>query len=151
MSACATLLALLRRLQGRRWVRFGVVGGLATLCYAALGLCFVNGMGLPALAGNALAYVLSFVVSYLGQSRWTFQADGRHRAMLPRFAATQGLGLAANSAVIWLLMAAGLPYAWAMLLAAALVPALVYALCAFWVFRRPDTTQTRQPATGEEA
>ena len=63
-----------RNLLARRWIRFGLVGGAATLCYALLGLLFVNAWAMPLLAGNALAYLISFAVSYLGQSLWTFQA-----------------------------------------------------------------------------
>ena len=34
-------------LLARRWIRFGLMGGLATLCYALLGLLFVNVWALP--------------------------------------------------------------------------------------------------------
>lgn len=95
-------------LLARRWVRFGLMGGLATLCYALLGLLFVNVWALPLLVGNGLAYLISFFVSYLGQSLWTFQARGGHRAMLPRFAATQAVGLGLNSCIVWLLVRLGL-------------------------------------------
>ena len=131
------LRALVRSLLARRWVRFGLVGGTATLSYALLGLFFVNLCALPALAGNALAYAVSFVVSYCGQCLWTFRAGGTagHRAMLPRFAAAQGLGLGCNSLIVWALMALGLRYEMAMPIAVLLVPVMVYALCKYWVFR----------------
>ena len=47
---------LVRGLLARRWVRFGIVGGAASVSYFLLGLLFVNVAGLPTLAGNALAY-----------------------------------------------------------------------------------------------
>ena len=129
------LCAFVRALLARRWMRFCIVGGAASLVYFGCGLFFVNLLGLPVLAGNALAYLVAFVVSYLGQSLWTFRAEGSHRAMLPRFAATQGLGLALNSGIIWLLMAAGMSYAVAMWVAIAAVPVAVYYICQLWVFR----------------
>ncbi|MGE9984213.1 GtrA family protein [Desulfovibrio sp. SGI.169] len=125
-----------RNLLARRWIRFGLVGGAATLCYALLGLLFVNAWAMPLLAGNALAYLISFAVSYLGQSLWTFQARGGHRAMLPRFAATQAMGLGCNSCIIWLLVRLGLGYELAMPAAVVLTPVFVYLLCKYWVFRR---------------
>ena len=125
-----------RNLLARRWIRFGLVGGAATLCYALLGLLFVNAWAMPLLAGNALAYLISFAVSYLGQSLWTFQARGGHRAMLPRFAATQAVGLGLNSCIVWLLVRFGLSYGLAMPVAVVLVPVVVYLLCKYWVFRR---------------
>ena len=129
------LLGLMQNLLARRWIRFGLVGGAATLSYALLGLLFVNVCGLPVLAGNALAYLISFFVSYGGQSAWTFQAKSGHKSMLPRFAATQAVGLGLNSAIIWLLTAFGLSYELAMPVAVVLVPVIVYLLCKYWVFR----------------
>ena len=132
---------LVRGLLARRWVRFGIVGGAASVSYFLLGLLFVNMAGLPTLAGNALAYALSFIVSYLGQCLWTFRAAdstagfASHRTMLPRFGAAQAVGLCCNSAIVWLLVRLGVPYAWAMPVAVLTVPVMVYALCKVWVFR----------------
>ncbi len=136
VSTLDDLRHFVRSLLARRWIRFGLVGGAATLCYALLGLLFVNAWAMPLLAGNGLAYLISFAVSYLGQSFWTFQAGGGHRAMLPRFAATQAVGLGLNSCIVWLLVRFGLGYELAMPVAVALVPVFVYLLCKYWVFRR---------------
>ncbi|MTJ92010.1 MAG: GtrA family protein [Desulfovibrio sp.] len=142
MPGCAGIAALVRGILAKRWVRFGIVGGAASVSYFLLGLLFVSVLGLPTLVGNALAYALSFIVSYLGQCLWTFRAAeagagiATHRAMLPRFAATQAVGLCCNSAIVWLLMQAGVPYAWAMPIAVLLVPVIVYALCKVWVFKK---------------
>ena len=147
------LAAFVKALLSRRWVRFGMVGGAASLSYILLGLLFVNLWGMPVLAGNALAYALSFIVSYLGQSLWTFQTAGpgsglSHWAMLPRFAATQALGLGLNSAIIWVLMRGGLTYEVGMPVAVLLVPVMVYLLCKYWVFRhRAGQGPAAQPAS----
>ena len=142
VPGCAGIVALVRGILARRWVRFGIVGGAASVCYFLLGLLFVSVLGLPTLVGNALAYALSFIVSYLGQCLWTFRAAeagagiATHRTMLPRFAATQAVGLCCNSAIVWLLTQLGVPYAWAMPVAVLLVPVMVYALCKVWVFKK---------------
>lgn len=144
---------LVRGLLARRWVRFGIVGGAASVSYFLLGLLFVAMAGLPTLAGNALAYALSFIVSYLGQCRWTFRAadsaagGASHKTMLPRFAATQAVGLGCNSAIVWLLVRLGVPYVWAMPVAVLTVPVMVYVLCKFWVFR---TQASFAPAGAEQ-
>jgi len=56
--------------------------------------------------------------------------------MLPRFAATQAVGLGLNSCIVWLLVHLGLAYEFAMPVAVVLVPVFVYLLCKYWVFRR---------------
>ncbi len=149
----ARLADLVRGILARRWVRFGIVGGAASVSYFLLGLLLVNVVGLPTLAGNALAYALSFIVSYLGQCLWTFRAadsamgNAAHRTMLPRFAATQAVGLGCNSAIVWLLVRLGVPYAWAMPVAVLTVPVMVYVLCKFWVFK---TQASFAPAGAEQ-
>ena len=128
---------------------YAIRGGsrkIRSVMFLVLGLLFVNVWALPLLVGNGLAYLISFFVSYLGQSLWTFQARGGHRAMLPRFAATQAVGLGLNSCIVWLLVRLGLAYEFAMPVAVVLVPVFVYLLCKYWVFRRarelaePDAT-----------
>ena len=132
------------RLLERRWIRFGLIGAIATLCYALLGLLFVNILHWPLLAGNGAAYVLSFAVSYLGQSLWTFQARSGHAGMLPRFAATQFFGLCCNSFIILALTRLGIAYELAMPAAVVLVPIFVYLLCKYWVFRKKQHLETSQ-------
>lgn len=135
-SFCKTsLLRLWDYARANRLFRFGVVGGAATISYFLLGLLFVNILYFPALLGNALAYALSFVVSYLGQCLWTFEAkNGSHLKMLPRFAITQGMGLIINSCIIVACMRFGLGYELSMIVAIFLVPVFVYLVCKFWVF-----------------
>lgn len=129
------LCAFVRGLLARRWMRFCIVGGAATLTYYFCGLFFVNLLGLPVLVGNTLAFVISFAVSYLGQCLWTFQGKAAHRTMLPRFGATQAVALGFNSVIIWLLIRAGVSYEIAMWGAIAAVPVAVYFICKLWVFR----------------
>lgn len=143
MSLPRRLFACGRRLTAPRWIRFCVVGGAATLCYALLGLLFVSFLRWPVLIGNGLAYILSFFVSYLGQSRWTFASaaqTGRRGTRLPAFALTQLFGLALNSALIGTLTELGMPYELAMPVTAALVAVVVYTLCRFGVFRQAGGT-----------
>lgn len=122
---------------GQSWVRFGIVGVAATLTYAALGLIFAE-MGLAVLLGNALAYVISFGVSYVGHHTWSFQSRTSHRSALPRFAATQAAGLGLNTIIIAVLMHWGVPYVLAMLVAIVAVPVAVFLASKFWVFKSPS-------------
>lgn len=122
----------------QRWIRFGVVGCAATLSYYLLGLFFVNFMKMPLLIGNGSAYILSFFVSYAGQSRWTFKARGKDAPMLWRFALAQAAGLALNSLIIEICARLGLVYELSMLLAVVTVPLFVYLVCKIWVFSQRE-------------
>lgn len=129
-------LTFLRRLAGIRWIRFGIVGVIATVAYYLLGLLFVIELDFHVLLGNALAYALSFIISYIGQSLWTFEATGAHARMLPRFALVQAIGLGLNTLIIKGSLLLHLPYQLAMIAAIALTPIAVYFLCKFWVFAK---------------
>lgn len=124
-----------RALLASRLTRFVMMGGAATLCYVLFGLLFVNTCGLPVLFGNAPAYLVSFFVSWAGQSRWTFQAKVIHKTMLPHYVAVQLMGLGLNSVLVWLRMHAGLSYKLAMPVAALLVAVSTYLLCNRFVFQ----------------
>lgn len=128
--------AFINKALGNDKIRFIIIGALATFSYFILGLFFVTLLNFPTLIGNALAYILSFVISYLGQSKWTFKAKGSHKAMLPRYALAQLIGLVLNSQIIVLCLKWGMPYFPAMIVASAIVPVIVYLICKYWVFRK---------------
>lgn len=115
-----------------------MVGALATFSYFLLGILFVNIMGMHALTGNTLAYILSFAVSYLGQCLWTFQSSGDHKKTLPRFAIAQFIGFLINSCIIGFCMRLGLIYMFSMFVAIAVVPVITYLICKFWVFHQKN-------------
>lgn len=121
-------------LFGQRWLRFGLVGIAATVSYYILGLVFVTVLNLHLLLGNFLAYAISFIVSYLGQSKWTFESGSNHAKTLPRFAATQIFGLGINSAIIKICATIGIVYEISMLVAIVIVPVFVFFICKYWVF-----------------
>ena len=127
---------LIRAAQEHSFMRYLVTGGLATLVYFLSGLFFVRLLDWPLLSGNACAFIVAIIVSHTGQRFWTFrQAEGRHIVFLPRFAAVQAAGLAANTLIIAVLDGLGCLYELSMIVASALVPLLTYALLRFWVFR----------------
>ncbi|MDR1777606.1 MAG: GtrA family protein [Desulfovibrio sp.] len=129
-----TRASLVSGLFVRRWIRFGLMGGISTLSYFLFGHLLVTVLELPLFVGNTAAYLLAFCVSYMGQCRWTFQARGVHRSMLPRYALTQGIGLGFNTFLIWLMRHMGLSYTFSMPVAALLVAVSTYLLCKYFVF-----------------
>ncbi|MDR2055074.1 MAG: GtrA family protein [Desulfovibrio sp.] len=130
-----SLVPFVRSLFARRWIRFGFVGGVSAFNYFLFGYLLVTVLALPIFLGNAAAYLLAFGISYTGQCRWTFQAQGFHKSMLPRYALAQAAGLVLNTCLIWLLRHIGLSYILSMPVAALLVAFVTYLLCKYFVFR----------------
>jgi putative flippase GtrA len=79
--------------RAARVLRFGFVGGLATVTYAMLATVFV-GAGIAPVPASVFAYGAGGVVSYVGHKMVTFRSSAGHASELPKFIATFVAGLA---------------------------------------------------------
>ena len=113
-------------------LRFGLVGGLATITHIAVATVLLYVFpSLHPVAANIAAFLLAFLVSFVGHSRFTFRRDGN----LPRFLVAAIAGLCASNAVLVALLAIGasaIPSLWMATLAA---PLVVYVISKLWVFK----------------
>lgn len=94
----------------------------------------------PMLA-NLLAFAIALAVSFLGHFYWTFRPEGpvaarrASGAALARFLVVAMIGLALNSAVIYVIVdLQGWPYQVALALMVSVVPAVVFGLSKLWAF-----------------
>ncbi|WP_018633674.1 GtrA family protein [Neomegalonema perideroedes] len=118
-------------------LRFTLVGIAATLCHLLVALA-LPAAGMGAERANLLAFLVAFLLSFGGHSRFSFQGHGRRRGgAFARFSLVAGCGFAANQAVFAL--AAG-PLGWsasaALAAAVGTAAALSFALNRLWSFRR---------------
>jgi putative flippase GtrA len=124
-----------------RLVRYGAVGLLAAGTHFLIAWLILQLGAWPG-AANAVGYLCGFVVSYLGQSRYTFGLKRGSRAMLARWAGTQIALLILSSlgvqAATSLLGAAPLQ---ALGVAIILVALAGYLAGRLWVFREEDKSQ----------
>lgn len=122
----------------RSMASFLLVGGFATgLQYAIMALLMALA-DLPALTASNIGFAISAVANYLLNAKLTFRSERSHAATLPRFAVTAALGLAINSLLLSLLIAAGLHPAPAQILTTAGVLIWNYTLNALWTFKKPQ-------------
>lgn len=82
-----------------RLIRFGLVGGLASLIYALVTYALMSKSIAPVWA-SVIAYAVAIPVSFLGQKYFTFDARGRVPVELSLFLITQGIGLVAAAAIM---------------------------------------------------
>ncbi len=119
-----------------QYLKFGLVGGAATLTHSLVFIAVMEHAGLAPLAANLLAYGVAVFVSYFGNFRWTFGAAAPTAASFARFVAVTLVGLALNSAAVWLVMDVGeLPYPYVLPFMIVVVPVVVFALNRAWSFR----------------
>jgi putative flippase GtrA len=126
----ALLLALLPR-SLHRLVRFGLSGIATTLFYFVLTNALVLALHVPPVAASVCAYVLSIALSYLLQSRFTFQMGQDSFDQIIKFVITSIAGLI----VSWCVMAWSTDLmAWPYFVGAAIVCFLI-PVANFFAFR----------------
>ena len=76
-----------------RFVRFGIVGGLATLTYAVVSYFLITDIQLGAAISSSLAYLVSVPISFFGQKYFTFNSQGRVIVEVPKFLVVQVINI----------------------------------------------------------
>jgi putative flippase GtrA len=123
--------------------RFGAVGIGATLTHFAVAVMLVEGPGVPVLWANVIAFLTAFLVSYLGNHKWTFARSGGHVRFLPRFAMLAVGGFCANQSILWLIaIRLGMDYRIGLAVALTVVPTLTFLLSKLWVFGHAPRRET---------
>lgn len=119
-------------------IKFVIVGSLAALVHLGVLHFAVEQLRWSPLAGNSLAFALAFVVSYSGQSLWTFNHKShRHQGTLLRFLLTQLLcSFALNQGLYTLLLTwTRLDYLSASVIVLVSVPLATFTLSKYWAFK----------------
>lgn len=90
---------------------------------------------LPPARSSAIGYLASAVLNYLANRWWTFAADTSHAQGIARFVAMVALGLACNTALMYLFTTGlGINYLLAQVVATGAVLCLNFVVARYWVF-----------------
>ena len=136
------MIAPLRKLGASREMlgqlfRFGVVGGLSTLVYAAVYWPLATYVVHPVLA-SVLGFAVAVVFGYVLHSNWSFKGHGTERtpATQTKFVLVQLFGMGLNLAFTWILTGPLLdgPTWWPLIPVATVTPLATFALQRSWVF-----------------
>jgi putative flippase GtrA len=94
-----------------QFVKFALVGGLATALHYAILVVLVEGPRWPPVVASSVGFAISALGNYLLNRRFTFRSQRRHVEAAPRFAVVAVVGFWINAGVMWLAFhAAGLHY-----------------------------------------
>lgn len=125
---------ILRQLA--EWLRFGLVGILATLTYLLFSTAALA-MGFSAYAANLTGYLASVAISYFGHAKYTFRSDKPHYVQGPKFATVSLATFGLTNLIIYLVVdVTGSQPLVGTLAVAGSIPAITWALARFWVFGR---------------
>lgn len=115
--------------------RFGLVGIAATLVHAAILSLLIEWLALPVQLANISAFVVAFLVSYLGHHRWTFASDAGHKEAASKFLLTAIIGFIANVMIMELVVVQlGYHYLIGFLCVVFSVPPATYVISRLWIF-----------------
>lgn len=117
-------------------LRFGMVGGMATLVNSAVFIFLVDKLKLTPLLGNFLAFLVAFFVSYFGHSWWTFKHKRHSHEKFIKFLITSLVSLGLNSLFVWTVMHLLHQSAYIATLPMILItPVVTFAISKYWVFK----------------
>ncbi len=117
-------------------IRFAISGGLATLTHVTVFVLLVEWLQLRPLYASVPAFLAAVGVSYGLNFRWTFDADGPHRIMLPRYLLVAVTGLLLNLLITYMVVDVGHHwYGYALAAIVVLVPLVTFSLSKLWVFK----------------
>ena len=118
-----------------RFLRYTLVGAIATAVhYLVLVLC-VEWADWPAYAGSGFGAVVGAQVAYAGNRWFTFAHRGDVRASWPRFQATAMIGALLGMAIVGLGVRLGVHYLFAQVVATLAGLVLTFAINRGWTFR----------------
>ena len=118
-----------------QFVKFALVGGLATALQYAILVVLVEGPQWPPVFASSVGFAVSALGNYLLNRRFTFRSQRRHLEAAPRFAVVAVIGFWINAAVVWLAFdAAGLHYLVAQVVATLATLGWTFAANRNWTF-----------------
>jgi putative flippase GtrA len=120
-----------------RIVRFGIVGIVATLVYAAATLLAIEILHMTAVPASIIGQLTATGVSYFGHSMFSFAVKTDHKTYFVRFLLILLLTLALNSFVTWLLTDFWrISHRISVAIVTILIPLVNYICSRYWIFVR---------------
>lgn len=119
-------------------VRFGIAGGLATVCYALVYSPLAALKITSEQVANVCGYLVAMLSGYVLHSKWSFRGHGTSaKSSAPKFFAVSLVSYGANTFWVWLLtddaVLAG-PWWWPLIPIVFVTPIVTFALNRLWVF-----------------
>ena len=118
-----------------QWIRFSVVGVLATTVHVAMAVALIELGGWRPVPGNGAAFMAALLASYVANYYWTYRSNRPHAGALPRFAVVALSGFALNSLLMHSVVTQfHLNYRFGLALVVLVVPVLSYVANKRWAF-----------------
>ena len=119
----------------RQLIRFGGIGGMATLVHVVVAMVMHESFGTSPLNANFAGFASALLLSYVGHAHLTFGTSINEGSQFIRFVFVGLIALGSSSSLVWILNSTlGVNFGFAMVAVAVLVPVLSFFALRFWVF-----------------
>lgn len=85
-----------------QFIRFGLVGIIATLCHMGTLVILVEVFACMPLLASTIGFILAVIVSYILNYRFTFMVEGNHVLFFSRYLIVCLSGLAINTSIMYI-------------------------------------------------
>ena len=120
-------------------LRFGVTGSLSTVVHFSSVLFLVSFIRFMPLSANIIAFLIAFIVSYVGHSKFTFPSGNEHSDFNPaliKFFITATFSFILNESMYYYLIKVGqLNYLLALAIVLGSVSIVTFSICKLWAFK----------------
>ena len=133
-----------------QFLRFGLVGALATLVHMLIGATLIHS-GWHALAANPVSFLIAFVVSFMGHYGFSFSDQEKDVATsLKRFSLVACGGFVVNETILAVLVwSTPLPQIPSLILSTGVAAIVTFFASRNWAFRRLPKNSTPRMRLGQ--
>ena len=118
------------------FAKYIVVGGVGTCLHLGVLIILTELLSFNPLLASSLGFILTVIVSYLLNYKWTFSSLNKHSVAFPRYLSVSIMGLCLNTAIMFLSVnILHLWYGLGQLVAVILIPLHNFVLNSYWSFK----------------
>lgn len=127
----------MNKAQFQRLFLYGVVGVTVSAVYVLFTVFFTEVIGLTPIAASALAYIASFLLSFVGNHRVVFMSNENMSRTIVRFALVSAFIFFLTSAIMYLAVEVlRVPYLYGVTVVLIVVPLSNFSLHLLWTFKK---------------
>lgn len=125
--------------MNKRVLKYGLVGVLGTLVHWGTLIALVEGLRVDPVLGSTVGFILTLILSFYLNLRWTFalpSGEGRMSNRFVKYSVISLIGLLLNSGIMYVAVHLLMwPYLGGQVVALLVVPLSNYLLHARWTFK----------------
>ena len=139
LSYIVIMLQRIRTVDFLQFIRFGLVGTIATLCHMGTLIILVEIFRYQPIPASTIGFILAVIVSYVLNCRFTFMAKGNHVMYFSKYSIVCMTGLAINTTIMCVTVnVLNWWYIIGQFSTLMIVPVANFTLNKFWTFSKKD-------------